>query len=324
MVRFLAGKGGQYALVLLVAVTLNFLLPRLMPGSPLVFLAGEDAGFLADDQRAALIRAFGLDQPLWRQYLRYLGGLVRGDFGFSFARGRPIAEIILDRLPWTLLLVGVSLLFATLAGVAWGTLAAWRRGSRADIGSLGIAMFFESTPSFWLAMIFIAVFAAGLGWFPIFGARTAALALSGWAAARDIATHAALPIATLTLVTIPGMFLIMRYSMLAVLGEQYIATARAKGVTERRVMFGHAMRNALLPVFTVFMLNLGYVVSGATVVETVFSYPGVGRLLFEAVLARDYPVMQATFFILAVTVITANVAADLLYPLIDPRVRRGP
>lgn len=323
MARFLAGKGVQYALVLLFAVTLNFLLPRMMPGSPLVFLAGEDAGFLADEQRADLIRSFGLDQPMWRQYVRYLGGLARGDFGFSFARGRPIAEIILDRLPWTLLLVGLSLFLATLAGMVWGTLAAWRRGSRTDIGSLGIAMFFESTPSFWLAMIFIAVFAAGLGWFPIFGARTAAADLTGWAVVVDVAAHLALPLATLTLVTIPGMFMIMRYSMLAVLGEQYVATARAKGVAERRVMFAHAMRNALLPVFTVFMLNLGYIVSGATVVETVFSYPGVGRLLFEAVLARDYPVMQATFFILAVTVITANVAADLLYPLIDPRVRRG-
>lgn len=323
MARFLTGKGAQYALVLLFAVTLNFLLPRMMPGSPLIFLAGEDAGFLAAEQRAQLLHAFGLDQPLWRQYFLYLRQLARGDLGYSFQQSRPIVQIIGDRLPRTVLLVGLSLIVATLIGVAWGLLAAWRRGSAFDIGSLAAAMVFESTPSFWLGMIFIAVFAAGLRWFPIFGAQTAGAALAGWPLVVNRARHLALPLATLTLITIPGMFLIMRYAMLSVLGEQFVATARAKGLAERRVMVRHAMRNALLPVATVFMLNLGFIVSGATVIETVFSYPGVGRLLFEAVLARDYPVIQATFFIITVSVIAANLLADLLYPVLDPRVRYG-
>lgn len=323
MLRFLAGKGVQYALVLLFAITLNFLLPRMMPGSPLVFLAGEDVSFLSEEQRAALVQSLGLDRPLWAQYGRYLGQLARGDLGHSFQKGRPIIEIIAERLPWTLLLVGLSLLAATLVGVAWGALAAWRRGTLLDLGSLGVSMFFESTPSFWLGMIFIALFAAGLRWFPIFGAVTPGAILDGWPLVSNIAWHLVLPLATLTLITIPGMFLIMRYSMLTVLGEQYIATARAKGMEERRVLFRHAIRNALLPVATVFMLNVGFVVSGATVIETVFSYPGVGRLLYEAVLNRDYPVIQATFFIITISVIAANVLADLLYPLIDPRVRRG-
>lgn len=323
MFRFFAGKGVQYALVLLFAVTLNFLLPRLMPGSPLIFLAGEDAGFMTQPQRAQLMREFGLDQPLWRQYLIYLGNLARGNLGYSFQKGRPIIEIIGDRLPWTLALVGLSLVLATVLGIAWGMLASWRRGSRLDIGSLGVAMFFESTPSFWLGMIFIAVFAAGLGWFPIFGAQTPGAVLSGWSLLLNRLWHMMLPLLTLTLITLPGMFIIMRYSMLTVLGEQYIATARSKGMTESSVMFRHALRNALLPISTVFMLNLGFIASGATVIETVFSYPGVGRLLFEAVLARDYPVIQSTFFILTVTVIAANIAADLLYPLIDPRIRRA-
>jgi len=323
MLRFLAGKGVQYALVLLFAITLNFLLPRMMPGSPLVFLAGEDVSFLNAEQRAALVQSLGLDRPLWAQYGRYLGQLARGDLGHSFQKGRPIIEIIGERLPWTLLLVGVSLLVATLVGIGWGALAAWRRGTLLDLGSLGVSMFFESTPSFWLAMIFIALFAAGLRWFPIFGAVTPGAILDGWALVGNVAWHLVLPLATLTLITIPGMFLIMRYSMLTVLGEQYIATARAKGMEERRVLFRHAIRNALLPVATVFMLNVGFVVSGATVIETVFSYPGVGRLLYEAVLNRDYPVIQATFFIITISVIAANVVADLLYPLIDPRVRRG-
>ncbi|HLA25455.1 MAG TPA: ABC transporter permease [bacterium] len=323
MTRFFAGKGVQYALVLLFAVTLNFLLPRMMPGSPLVFLAGEDVGFMTAGQRAQLIHAFGLDQPLWRQYVIYLAGLARGDLGHSFQQGRPVVEIILGRVGWTVLLVGISLLLATLIGIAWGTAAAWRRGRRLDLGSLGAAMLLESMPSFWLAMIFIAVFAAGLRWFPVFGAMTPGAGLRGWSQVVNVAWHLTLPLVTLTLITIPGMFLIMRYSMLSVLGEQYIATARSKGLAERGVMFRHAMRNALLPVSTVFMLNVGYVVSGATVIETVFSYPGVGRLLFEAVLARDYPVLQGTFFVLTVSVITANIVADLLYPLIDPRVRHA-
>lgn len=321
MARFLAGKGVQYALVLLCAVTANFLLPRLMPGSPLIFLAGEDAGFLTASQRAELLQTLGLDRPLWYQYLRYLGDVLTGNLGYSYQKGRPIAEMVAERLPWTLLLVGLALLLATGLGVVWGTLVAWRRGSAFDVGSLGVFMFLESTPSFWLGMIFIAVFAVRLRWFPIFGAQTAGAALAGWSLVVDTARHLVLPLATLTLITAPGTFLIMRYSMLATLGEQYIATARAKGVREPMIIFRHAMRNALLPVSTVFMLNLGFIVSGATVIETVFSYPGVGRLLYEAVLNRDYPVIQATFLILTVSVIAANVLADLIYPLLDPRVR---
>ncbi len=322
MWRFFAGRGAQYLLVLALTITLNFALPRMMPGNPMVFFAGEDIGFLEPAQRAQLYALYGLDQPQWKQFLIYLGNLARADLGYSFQRGRPIAHMIGERLPWTLLLVGAALVFATLLGTALGAAAAWRRGTPLDLGTLGVAMLFESMPSFWLGMILIAVFAAGLGWFPIFGASTAGASLTGWSMLVDRARHLALPLATLTLITVPGTYLIMRYSMLSVLGEQYIATARAKGVIERQVLRRHAVRNALLPVATVFMLNLGFVASGATVIETVFSYPGLGRLLYEAVLNRDYPVLQGAFFVVTVSVIAANILADLVYPLIDPRVRR--
>ena len=322
MWRFFAGRGAQYLLVLALTITLNFALPRMMPGNPLVFLAGEDVGFLEPEQRAQLYALYDLDQPQWKQFLTYLGNLARGDLGYSFQRGRPIAHMIGERLPWTLLLVGASLVFATLLGAALGAVAAWRRGTPLDLGSLGVAMLFESMPSFWLGMIFIAVFAAGLGWFPIFGASTAGASLAGWPLLVDRARHLVLPLATLTLITVPGIYLIMRYSMLSVLGEQYIATARAKGVAEHLVLRRHAVRNALLPVATVAMLNLGFVASGATVIETVFSYPGLGRLLYEGVLNRDYPVLQGAFLIVTVSVIAANILADLIYPFIDPRVRR--
>jgi len=320
--RFFAGRGAQYLLVLALTITLNFALPRMMPGNPMVFLAGEDVGFLEPEQRAQLYALYDLDQPQWKQFLTYIGNLARGDLGYSFQRGRPIAHMIGERLPWTLLLVGASLVFATLLGAALGAVAAWRRGTPLDLSTLGVAMLFESMPSFWLGMIFIAVFAAGLGWFPIFGASTAGASLAGWPLLVDRARHLVLPLATLTLITIPGTFLVMRYSMLSVLGEQYIATARAKGVAEHLVLRRHAVRNALLPVATVAMLNLGFVASGATVIETVFSYPGLGRLLYEGVLNRDYPVLHGAFLIVTVSVIAANILADLIYPFIDPRVRR--
>ncbi len=321
MWRFVAGKSAQYLLVLALTVALNFMLPRMMPGSPMVFLAGEDVGFLTQEQRAQLYALHGLDQPRWKQFVTYAANLARGQLGYSFQRGRPIAAMIGERLPWTLLLVGLGLVLATIIGVALGALAAWRRGSAVDLGTLGVAMLFESVPSFWLGMVLIAVFAARLGWLPIFGAGTAGVSLHGWANLVDRARHLVLPLSTLVLITIPGVFLIMRYSMLSVLGERYIATARAKGVAEAVVLRRHAVRNALLPVATVFMLNLGFIVGGATVIETVFSYPGIGRLLYEAVLNRDYPVIQGTFLIITVSVIAANLLCDLLYPLIDPRVR---
>jgi peptide/nickel transport system permease protein len=323
MWRFFVARGGQYVLVLLASATLNFALPRMMPGSPLLFLAGEEVGRLDEGHRRELVRRLGLDRPLWEQYVRYLMDLARGELGTSFQRGRPIADLLRERIPWTLLLMGTGLLGATAAGVVGGTWAAWRRGGSTDVGLLFTAMALEAMPSFWLGMILIAVFGAHLRWFPIFGARTPGVPLEGTALLVDVARHLALPLVTLILVTAPGTFLVMRYAMLQVLGEPYIATARAKGVGERSVLFRHAMRNALLPVCTVFMLNLGFVASGATVIETVFSYPGVGRLMYEAVLNRDYPVIQAAFFVVTLSVMAANALADLLYPLIDPRVRDG-
>jgi peptide/nickel transport system permease protein len=311
----------QYGLVIIVTVSLNFLLPRLMPGNPLVLIAGEEAGFLPPEQRAQILRDAGLDQPLWRQYVNYIGDLLQADWGYSYRQKRPISEILADRLPWTLLLTGTSLALSTVLGVFFGVLSAWRRGQAADLGVLSFFIFLQSLPSFWLGMIFIAIFAAQLGWFPTYGAQTAWLSLEGWAKTRDILEHLALPVATLTLVSVPGTFIITRYSMLEVLKEEYIRVARAKGLPPFVLMFRHAIRNALLPVVTVFMLNLGFVFSGATVVETVFSYPGLGRLLFEAVLNRDYPVLQAAFLLITMSVIIGNILADLVYPLLDPRVR---
>ncbi len=313
---------GQYALVLLAALTLNFFLPRAMPGSPLRFLAGEDVGLLSPDQVAEVRARYGLDRPLWKQYLNYLTSAFSGRWGYSYQMGQPVIRIILERLPWTLLLAGTSLLVASLFGIVFGAIASWYRGKIFDTGSLLAAIFVDSLPTFWLGMMLIAVFAVELRWLPIFGAVTPWGPKSGWPYFIDILRHLVLPATTLTLATLSGTFLVMRYAMLDVLGQDYIRTARSKGVRERQVLLKHATRNALLPVSTVIFLNLGYVVGGATVIETVFSYPGIGTLLFQAVLSRDYPVLQGAFLMLTVSVVGANILADAVYPLLDPRVRR--
>ena len=321
MSRFIIGKISQYALVLWIAVTLNFILPRAMPGNPLALLAGEEVNLLTAQQRAQLMASVGLDQPMPAQYLRYLQNLLRGDFGYSYQLNKPITAILADRLPWTLLLTGTSLAVSTLIGVTLGALAAWKRGQRGDVGLLGFFVFLESLPSFWVGMLLVALFAVQWPLFPTFGAITPWVNYQGSEYLGDILRHLALPLTTLTVVSVSGTFIVARYSMLAVLGEEFITVARAKGLSERAVLFRHALRNALLPVATVFTLNLAFAFGGATVVETVFSYPGVGRLIYEAVLKRDYPVLQAAFLMITIMVVAANILADIVYPLLDPRIR---
>lgn len=323
MAQFITGKIGQYALVLWVAITLNFLLPRLMPGNPLALLAGEEVGLLTPQERTQLLAQVGLDQPLPVQYVRYVQNIVTGDFGYSFQKNKPITTILAERLPWTLLLTGTGLIISTLIGVSLGALAAWKRGERGDIGLLGFFIFLESLPAFWVGMLLVALFAVQWRVFPTFGAITPWMTLTGWAKVADIARHLVLPATTLTIVSVPGTFLVARYAMLSVLGEEFIMVARAKGLREQHILFRHALRNALLPVATVFTLNLAFAFGGATVIETVFSYPGIGRLIYEGVLNRDYPVLQASFLMITVLVIIANILTDLLYPLLDPRMRHA-
>jgi peptide/nickel transport system permease protein len=317
------GRLLQYLIVLFVAATLNFLLPRLMPGNPLVLLAGVDVGLLRPEERAQVLERVGLDRPLLTQYVDYWGDLLRGDLGYSYRQKRPITEMLGNALPWTLLLTGSALALAGVAGVVLGALSAWRRAGWTDVSLLWSMIAVNSLPSFWLGMLLISVVSVQWGWLPSFGAVTPASGYTGWEKVRDIAAHAVLPALTLAVVTTPNIYLVMRYSMLGVLGEEFIRTARAKGLREPVVLFRHVLRNALCPVATVLALRLGFAFGGTVVIETVFSYPGLGRLIFEAVSGRDYPVMQAAFLLFTVAVLLANLLADLLYPLLDPRTRRA-
>jgi peptide/nickel transport system permease protein len=317
----LAGRFAQYGLVLVFAITLNFLLPRLMPGNPLLLIAGADVGQLTDAERDAVIARVGLDRPLAEQYVTYLRDLATGDLGFSYRQKRPVGTLILERLPWTLLLAGTALVLSAVIGIVLGAAAAWRRGRATDLTSLTTMIVFDALPSFWLGMLFISVFAVELGVLPSYGALTPASGYRGMDAFVDVLRHAFLPVLTLTILSVPGVYLTMRYSMMGVLGEDFIRTARAKGLPERTIALRHAARNAIIPVVTVLALRLGVAFGGTVVVETVFSYPGLGRLIFEAVSGRDYPVMQATFLVFTVAVLLSNLLADVLYPRLDPRAR---
>lgn len=316
-----SGKILQYVGVLFVAITLNFLLPRLMPGNPLELLAGADVGMMSDEERQEVIEAVGLDQPLHIQYINYIGDIFTGNFGYSYRQSRPIIDMIIERLPWTLFLAISSLIFSAVIGIILGALSPLRRGGLFDILTLNSMIVIDSLPSFWIGMLGISIFAVRLGLLPSQGAVTPATSYEGFEYYRDVLAHGILPIATLSIISVPRIFLIMRYTMIGVIGEDFIRTARSKGLSEFVILSKHTIPNALIPVVTVLALRFGYAFGGTVLIETVFSYPGLGRLIFEAVRGRDYPVMQAGFLLFTIAVLASNLLADWVYPKLDPRVR---
>lgn len=318
---FGASKVAQYFIVLIAAVSLNFALPRVMPGDPLALLVGEEVGRLTPSEQAMVMEEAGLHLPVWQQYLAYWTDILTLDFGYSFGSNQPIQEMILERLPWTLLITFIALLVGAVIGIILGAVSAWRQGSGSDVGLLSFMIAVESTPSFWLGMLLISVTGVQLGWLPTFGAVTPGADLEGFAWLWDVAAHAFLPALTLSVLAVPSVYLTMRYSMLTIMGEDFIRTAHSKGLRESTVLFKHVARNAIIPVVTVLALRAGFAFGGTVVIETVFSYPGLGRLVFDAVSARDYPVLQASFLVFTIAVLAANLIADMLYPRLDPRAR---
>jgi len=292
-----------------------------MPGNPLALLAGVDVGLMTPEERLQVLEDAGLDQPLWKQYLKYWGDLLKGDFGYSYRQKRPITQIISARLPWTLLITGTSLLISAIIGITLGAVSAWNRARAIDVGSLWTMIMLDSMPSFWLGMLLVSIVSVRFGLLPTFGAVTPAVTYEGWERFVDIGKHAILPIVTLSVLSVSGVYITMRYTMLGVMGEDFIRTARAKGLREPAVLFRHVVRNSLAPVVTILALRLGFAFGGTVVIETVFSYPGLGRLIFEAVSGRDYPVLQASFLVITIAILLSNLLADLIYPLIDPRAR---
>lgn len=310
----------QTAFVLLAVITILFFMFRLMPGSPLA--AYIDPNF-TPEQQAALMARFGLDQPLWRQYLIYLGNLLQGDLGESFFYRQPVAERVLALLPNTLILTFTSLIVAYIFGVLAGAYLAWKRGSAVEQIGVPLVLTTRAMPEFWLGMLLLAVFSFSLGWFPAGGTREPGAEYDSiWAlyTSADFWRHMTLPVLTLAIYSQGLPLLLMRSNMMDVMREDFVTMARIKGLSTFSVVIRHAARNALLPVMTSFAIAVGYQIQGNVVVETVFSWPGLGRELVRAVQTADYPLAQGAFLMIAVVVILMNLVADLLYAALDPRV----
>jgi peptide/nickel transport system permease protein len=319
---YLARKLAILALTLLAVATFNFILFRVLPGNPIQLQAR--AGNLSPEAIQRLREIYGLDQPLTSQYVIYLRDVFTGQFGTSITFQRPVADILAERMLNTLILLAAATVLVVALGIGLGIVAAARRGSRLDNSVVVGALVFWSLPTFWTGLILIFVFGVFLHALPVSGTSTPGSSFTSPVASLiDLARHLVLPTITLALVDIGQFVLITRSSLVDVLTEDYILTAKAKGLSRRQVVWRHAVRNALLPVVTTTALYVGLTIGGAIQVETVFSWPGMGRLMYDAVLRRDYPILEATFFVFALVVIAANLVSDLLYQVLDPRVREA-
>jgi len=305
--------------ILLAIVVINFLLLKLAPGDAVDVMAGE-AGSATPEYMAQLRAQFGLDQPLPVQLVNYVAKLAQGDFGWSFRHERPVIDLILDRLGPTLLLMGATIVLAVGVGSVLGLLAATGlNGWRDSIISV-LALVSYATPLFWVGLMLILVFSVNLGWFPTSGMETIAAFNTGWDRVLDIAHHLVLPALTLSLFYLALYTRLMRASMLEQQGMDYVTTARAKGLTERRIVWRHVLRNALLPVVTMAGVQVSSLIGGSVIVETVFGWPGLGQLAFESLFARDLNLLLGIFLLSAVLVLVVNLAVDILYTLLDPRI----
>jgi len=322
--KMLARKIFNSLITLALVIMLNFVLFRMMPGNPINVVVPNDPK-IPEAYKLKLIEEYGLNDSLYTQFVSYLKHIIVFEFGNSFIyRNTPASELILQNLKWTLLLTGTSSIFMIVIGMTMGVISAWKRGGLFDTGSLAFSLFFYAMPTFWFAMMLIVIFATELHWFPSGGALGYGTELEfSWTSIKDIMNHLFLPVVSLTVGSIAAFSLIMRGSLVDVMTEEYITTARAKGLTDTQVLKSHAVPNAMLPMVALIAIDLAFVVGGAFQTEVVFNYPGVGWATVEATYNLDYPVLQAAFFLIAVVVIFANLVADILMIYMDPRVKAG-
>jgi peptide/nickel transport system permease protein len=318
--RYVGRRLVQAIPTILVIVTLNFLLVHLAPGNAADVLAGE-AGSATPQYMAFLRHQFGLDQPLYVQYLEYLKNVVTLELGYSFREGMAVRDLILQRLGPTLLLMGTTILISVGIGILLGLVAAGRPNSLRDNAISIFALVAYATPLFWVGLMFILLFSIHLGWLPTSGMTNVAAFYTGWPKVVDVARHLILPALTLSLFYLALYVRLMRSSMLEQSGMDYVVTARSKGLTERAITWRHVLRNACLPVVTMAGVQVGNLLGGSVVVETVFGWPGIGLLAFRALFARDLNLLLGIFFVAACLVIAVNIVVDLIYSALDPRIR---
>ena len=322
--RFLGKRALFYLFTFWAALTINFFLPRMMKGDAVSAYLARNQN-ISQEAADALRALLGLDtdKTLWQQYLDYWALLLRGDLGISLSHGlRPVSEVISGALPWTIGLVGIATVIAFTVGTVGGAFIGWRRGSKLDL-LIPLTTFLNTIPYFWLGLLAITVFSVNLGWFPIGKAFGVGKSPEwSWEFISSVIHHGTLPALTIVLASLGGWMLGMRNMMLTVLDEDYITVAQAKGMPNSRVLWRYAARNAVLPQIQSFALSLGFIVGGTVVMEMVFSYPGVGKMLLDATNAKDYALMQGVFLIITLSVLFANIAADVAYAFLDPRTRQ--
>lgn len=319
----LAGKSSQYIVAFICIISLNFFLIHLMPGDPLIHLLGEEGYFYLCAQKPhalkELIAKHELDGPVYKQYFAYVINTLKGDFGWSYHYGQPVFQVILYRLKWSLVLLLPSIFMATILGAYFGILGGWKRGQKEDWFLTPVFLFAYSTPAYCLGFLFLLVFSFYSDLFPMGG--MAEETFSGFAGLLDMLKHMVLPVTVLVFHNTAYNYLIMRNAVRDISHEEYIITAISKGLKESRVMFCHVFKNILPTLITVVAMDFGFMLGGALLVEIVFSWQGMGTLIYDAVLSRDYPLLSACFLILAFCMILANAVADFIYSVVDPRIK---
>lgn len=316
--RFVVRRLLQVVPAMAAILLIGFLLIHLAPGDPVLAIAGEhgDAAYYA-----FMRHRFGLDQPLPRQLATYAGRVVTGDLGFSYVYGRDTLRVIMERVPATLLLTGTALVLSIIIAIPLGAFAALRPHGAGDVGISALALVAYSTPAFWLGQLAILGLSLGLGLFPVQGMATAGLAATGWSHVWDVGRHLALPALVLAVQEIAVLVRLTRSSMLDELPRDHIRTARAKGMSAVQALVRHALPRAMLPVVTIVGARAGHLIAGATIVEIIFGWPGMGRLLIASLQSRDTPILLGLFLVVSFTVVMANLLSDLVYAAIDPRIR---
>lgn len=308
-----------YVIVLIVVIVVNFFIPRALPGSPIRSLvADENIAEMTAEQKMGILESYHLTEPLYKQFGYYLRDLFTFNWGVSFSKRLPITELMLPAAGWTLLLSGVTMVLSVVLGSLIGAYSALHRKKHRDIGIVLSTTVVSSIPSFWIAILLLGVFSAKLGWFPAYGAYSMWSRAEGLAKIADVAWHMVLPVLALVITSLMPYFSTTRYSVLKTVSADYVRMAHFRGIPKKKINLGYIMRNAFVPVFTMLMMDVGYLLSGSVLVETVFSFPGLGVLMRDAVSARDYPLIQYTFLVSSVLTILALFVADLLHHKLDP------
>jgi ABC-type dipeptide/oligopeptide/nickel transport system permease component len=319
MLPYVVRRVTQLVPIILGIVCVNFVLVRLAPGDPITYLLGDAPA--SEEMIAGLRAEYGLDQPVWRQLLLYLAQVAQGDLGYSFISRAEVTTILLSRMPATLLLLGTQFILSIIFGVLLGVISAQRQGTAVDQSVTVLSLVGVAVPAFWLAQMMMLVFSLQLDLLPAQGIRSVRQDHEGLARVLDVLRHLALPALTLTIFNLALIARVTRASMINTMRMEYMTFARSKGVPERQVVWVHGLKNAILPVVTVIGLNIPSLLTGAVLTETVFAWPGIGRLTYESIVARDYPVLLGILIMIGVLVVIANILTDIAYAYFDPRVR---